>query len=718
MSSRVRAVVVVALVSACAVAITPVADAASSQPKRLVTFVARTCPSYTDIAANRARNNIQESLQDLGADTLYNGGDAVNPVVERAQQPNCTPLPDWRFTMGTDYKSRAVTGPWGALSVVTGPFAGNIVTQPSTPLLDRNGDDTGETLAGAVTVALTADQMALAARANSLWAQGGTPTDPVLNGQYPDKFGFGALRCAVDILNGDNVEWIAYPTGAKHVFCYAYYVVPPPTSGTIVVRKAIDDPTATATTAFSFQGDISYTSDQRFAIAASAGTPGSATFYRAAGQTWSWRELDLPGWTRSGLSCTSKTGASLTRTELSTGAVSVDLAAGDTVTCTHTNRPEPPAGLLLSKTTRGGVGSFDFDVSGPESHSQTITTTEPGTPVAGDQLAVRAGTYSVAERPPAPAPAGSWSLARVTCDGRKQELPLTVTLVSGEGTACQFTNVFTPGGSITLRKRTEGAAGTADFIVRPVNDPAVSFEQRAVTSGSGDTALAEGDDTSALPLGSYEIVEIGPAPHAGGHWRLESVLCDGVPLASAHGRTVVTLGEADPGVDCTFVNHFSPTPEPDNPSTPTTPSEPSTPDTGVAGQGDVGPLADLAVTKTVSPTVARVGRMLHYKIVVTNKGPGIAYDVVGTEVLPRIDLPLQLHTTKGTCRAKYPARCALGSLRPGQRATVTVDVRASRLGRTRNRVAVASSTYDPDLRDNRADALAIVLPALSPRFTG
>ena len=233
--------------AACALALTPVAEAgSSSQPTRLVTFVALTCPSYTDIAANRARNNIQESLQDLGADTLYNAGDAVSPAIEQAQQPDCTPLPDWRFTMGNGYKSRAVVGPWGALSVVTGPFAGDIVTKPSVPLLDRNGDDTGETLAGAVTMTLTPEQAALAAKASSLWAQGGTPTDPVLNQQYPGTFGFGALRCAVDALNGDNVEWIGYPAGAKHVFCYAYYVVPPPTSGTIVVRKVVDDPAATA----------------------------------------------------------------------------------------------------------------------------------------------------------------------------------------------------------------------------------------------------------------------------------------------------------------------------------------------------------------------------------------------------------------------------------------------------------------------------------------
>jgi hypothetical protein len=70
-----------------------------------------------------------------------------------------------------------------------------------------------------VTITLTEEQAKLAATGNTLWLQGGTPTDPVLDKLYPNQYGFGALRCAIDNLNGDNVEWIAYPTGARHVLC-------------------------------------------------------------------------------------------------------------------------------------------------------------------------------------------------------------------------------------------------------------------------------------------------------------------------------------------------------------------------------------------------------------------------------------------------------------------------------------------------------------------
>ena len=63
-----------------------------------------------------------------------------------------------------------------------------------------------------MTIELTQDQLERAANGqNSLWLQGGTRADPILNQVYPGQYGFGALRCAIDNLNGDNVEWISYP---------------------------------------------------------------------------------------------------------------------------------------------------------------------------------------------------------------------------------------------------------------------------------------------------------------------------------------------------------------------------------------------------------------------------------------------------------------------------------------------------------------------------
>ncbi len=124
----------------------------------------------------------------------------------------------------------------------------------------------------------------------------------MLNGLQND-YGFGALRCAIDNLNGDNVEWNGYPSGSKHIFCYAYYVTPPPTSGTINVVKRNNGEIKTD---FVFRGNISYSPDpdptpndsNNFFTLSPNPNGGTAdqTFYRAGGSTWNVRE-DLPdGW--------------------------------------------------------------------------------------------------------------------------------------------------------------------------------------------------------------------------------------------------------------------------------------------------------------------------------------------------------------------------------------------------------------------------------------
>jgi hypothetical protein len=245
-----------------------------------VTFVALSCPSYSDIFANQARNNLVESLKDLGPDTQYVSGELVNPTAEGIPpQSRCTPLPGWEFTLGHGFESRAVTGPWGSLSKVTDPFSrAPIVTQTQTPLLNQDGTAVDhQHLAGATTIELTAQEREQASSPDQLWAQGGTPTDPVLAQKFPGpEYAFGTLRCAVDNLNGDNVEYIFFPAGVRHVFCYGLYVKPPPTSGTITIKKHVSGAPPGGAPLFSFNGSLSFDPDG-FELAAG----GSQDFYRA-----------------------------------------------------------------------------------------------------------------------------------------------------------------------------------------------------------------------------------------------------------------------------------------------------------------------------------------------------------------------------------------------------------------------------------------------------
>ena len=114
---------------------------------------------------------------------------------------------------GTGINTGGVTGDFGRLSVVTGAFPGRPATLASVPELDRNAQPTGRTIQGAVTVELTEAQLQLALQSSRFWIQGGTTTDPLNRATFPDQYGFGALRCSIDNLNGDNVEWLVLSVG-------------------------------------------------------------------------------------------------------------------------------------------------------------------------------------------------------------------------------------------------------------------------------------------------------------------------------------------------------------------------------------------------------------------------------------------------------------------------------------------------------------------------
>ena len=140
----------------------------------LLTLVARVCPSYSDVTANLARNDIQESLADLGADTMY-------ARASRSTRPSSTPT---SRTAGPCPDGASLSAPatrherfpaHGARSRSSPAPTRPIVTEASIPLLNDQGESTGRMIRGAVTVPLTDEQADRAATPDSLWIQGGTP---------------------------------------------------------------------------------------------------------------------------------------------------------------------------------------------------------------------------------------------------------------------------------------------------------------------------------------------------------------------------------------------------------------------------------------------------------------------------------------------------------------------------------------------------------------
>jgi uncharacterized repeat protein (TIGR01451 family) len=704
--------------------------AAAAGTGYFVTIAARTCPDFTDISANKARNNIQESLRDLGPDTLYKTGELVNPTQEQQMQPNCTPLTGFRFTFGTGISSHRVVGPWGSLSVDSGPFDTDITTLDAVP--DRNGDGTikkdGSTIEGAVTIELTESEKSTAL-AKTLVLQGGTPTDPVLYQEFPNKFAFGALRCSDDNLNGDNVEYARFSQGLKHIYCFAYYVVPPPKAGTIVITKHVSDP-SNATQTFTFQGNISYTSDQTFPLTVKNGADASMTFYRAAtdpgdpSTVWTAGEQVPPNWQLRAIDCTAPGGSVVTRVPPTAPSVAISLKAGDTVHCTFTDALKPPPGqLTITKVTDGGVDTFPFTVTDSDGKvvlSTQATTTDPGTPAKAANTPVKLdpGTYRVAETLPSVA-GGRWVQTSIGCNAerrkihqrirrvrrhgrvrRLREVYVDVKISSSQGQVCQFGNRFIPSGRITILKTTLGGVGTTGFTVTPLDDPSIQKVKSATTTEQGRATLARGDSTRHLPLGRYLVQEHATQSDAGDDWELVSATCDGRLRAFEQGQVIVELTADNPRQVCRFVNALSATPIPPIPPTPPspTPVPPGPPPTPA-------PQPNLVLTKRALKSSVRVGRTVGFLIQVRNTGAAAATNVVVADAPGRHAQLVSARPSQGTCDERTPVlACRLGTIGPGKRATIRVRVRATGTPRMINVAVVGSGTPDSLLSNNTAFA--------------
>ncbi|KQX05372.1 hypothetical protein ASC59_14605 [Leifsonia sp. Root1293] len=121
-------------------------------------------------------------------------------------------------------------------------------------------------------------------------------------------------------------------------------------------------------------------------------------------------------------------------------------------------------------------------------------------------------------------------------------------------------------------------------------------------------------------------------------------------------------------------------------------------------------VANLALTKTVSPDPAEAGGPVAFTMTVANDGPSPADDVVVTDPIPTGISVTDATSTQGTCDSDADAvTCTLGTLASGATATVVVTG-TSDPGSTETSVtdiaSVSSATSDPDLSDNTAGATA------------
>ncbi len=288
--------------------------------------------------------------------------------------------------------------------------------------------------------------------------------------------------------------------------------------------------------------------------------------------TYSVAEVNIPdGWDLSGATCDdgSLVGA-------------IDLAAGESVTCTFVNTaepgPEPEMGAItvLKQTDPGGsTESFTFD---PSWSDDDFNLSDGQSALSGD---LSPGTYSVAE---VDMPAG-WTQSSAVCDDGSDVS--AIDLAEGETVVCTFTNTLQPEvpalGSITVVKETSPDGSTQSFSF----DPSWSATNVSLTDGH---SVSSGD----LAAGVYSVAEVAlPA-----NWSLAGATCtDHSPV------TAINLAAGEQ-VTCTFVNTYTAPPVTNLPATdPPTDVESQTATT-TPGENPTPPLQAVPVSNPAVPAPA------------------------------------------------------------------------------------------------------------------
>jgi hypothetical protein len=280
------------------------------------------------------------------------------------------------------------------------------------------------------------------------------------------------------------------------------------------------------------------------------------------------------GWDLTGLECSDGS-------QRAADGVTIDLAAGEHVTCTFTNTQRGSLTVVKQTLPEGSEESFHFtgDLGG-------FDLTDGGQHTAGNLVP---GDYSVSEDVP-----GDWVLTGMNCDdgSERDGNGVTVTVSPGEDVTCTFTN--TQNGSITIVKDAGDLANgeySFDFTTTE-NVPGGSFTLTPAADTGTDAHLVGG-----LQPGSYGFDEVVPEG-----WSLDSVDCGGPETDAVRAfdtetsATGVVVGlAAGQNVVCTFRNTALP--------------------------------SAISIVKTANPTETKPGNTVTYTYEVTNTGETTLHDI-------------------------------------------------------------------------------------------
>jgi hypothetical protein len=241
--------------------------------------------------------------------------------------------------------------------------------------------------------------------------------------------------------------------------------------------------------------------------------------------TYSVTEAAEPGWTQTSAVCSDGSPAN-----------AIDLAPGETVTCTFTNTIQRGQ-IIVDKVTdpAGSVQLFDFTLTGV-GVDQAFQLADATTPYnSGDLLPTSEnGTYNVAE-----AAVAGWVGVGVCSDGSPAG---AVDLAPGEVVTCTFTNTETP--TINLVKTASGPVLQADGTYTVI--------YTITATNAGGPGVYDLTDTfspaAGITLNTAELTSYASAADS----QNGTVIGGSIPASFVNGDTIVTGEDLSPGNEETW----------------------------------------------------------------------------------------------------------------------------------------------------------------------
>ncbi len=315
--------------------------------------------------------------------------------------------------------------------------------------------------------------------------------------------------------------------------------------GTIIIEKklTIDGQPSTA---FDFSEDSGLLSP--FMLTVTGTTADTKTFSNIAVGTYEITEAAETGFQLTDISCS---GGSSTSTAGSTATI--NLKAGETVTCTFTN--EPIADLKIVKEISGSGYSnvvFPFAVDAfPDNPAEPgfNLTASSGSPDDKAWTDILVGDYGFTES----APSG-WRVKSISCTGNNTAETvntatgeLDVTIAPGESVVCTYINE--PIGQLEIIKQIDGTGYTNVEFPYSASGPSIVTSPFSLFPSSGSP---DNNDYGTVLAGNYDFDEDVPSG-----WRVKSISCTGNATNETVDLMAGTLDvDVAPGEDvvCTFVN--------------------------------------------------------------------------------------------------------------------------------------------------------------------